>query len=797
MTRACRQSSGQAETRELNRQAATHAKTRELNRQTADSGAPAPAGLRSRLFRRFGSMRIWQKLVIICLVFSTPSLPLLWFFLGTLDRDIQLLSRQSCGSDYAERLHQLMENAVRLRVLTAAPRGTSGSDRSSPAALAGAVERALANLGQLQNGSCGARTVGETLETAERLGTVRTTWAELQRHSPEFPHDLYRRFLSDITDLLRQVGLGSTLARHTGIDTFHVVEATMQTLPTAARTLEQIAIAVATETVRPNETEPMLHGRALVEALDELGQNLQIAYRSTAERPEGGSRLAEVIDPPFQALGIGARQLLDLLRATASEQKRSPESIGRLLDQTGVTLTALVKTQQTGHQWLAHTLRGRIDGVRGQKGRSIAMVLVFFVLAAGLVLIIVRSITVPLTRALRCANALAAQDLTVEIPEGADDEPGQLLAAMRTMASNLRSTISAIVASSRTVAAASERISSSASQLARGAETQSTATEETSSSMAQISGQIQQLAKTAVSLAASVEVTTAAIQKMDQTLARTASNGDSLNSASGETATTLNELAASVGLMAVRAREADQLSKNSLTGVKSGGEMLQKSINGIGDRAQEVSKIVRVIEEIADQTNLLALNAAIEAARAGDAGRGFAVVADEVRRLAERSAGATQDISDIIERVQKDVGGSVKLTEEVLVKMVASLDSTSKVIEDSAQTADEQTRSAKGMLETAERMSQLARQIALASKENAGSGNEIARAAQEITELTNVMLDATIEQKKGGEMVVKATDSMTSVARQNLAAVEQITVAARNLALEAEVLRNRVEEFAV
>ena len=225
--------------------------------------------------------------------------------------------------------------------------------------------------------------------------------------------------------------------------------------------------------------------------------------------------------------------------------------------------------------------------------------------------------------------------------------------------------------------------------------------------------------------------------------------------------------------------------------------MLQKSINGIGDRAQEVSKIVRVIEEIADQTNLLALNAAIEAARAGDAGRGFAVVADEVRRLAERSAGATQEISDIIDRVQKDVGGSVKLTEEVLVKMVASLDNTSRVIEDSAQTADEQTRATKTMLDTAERMSQLARQIALASKENAGSGNEIAKAAQEMTELTNVMLDATIEQKKGGEMVVKATDSIAAVARQNLAAVEQITVAARNLAQEAEVLRGRVEEFAV
>jgi methyl-accepting chemotaxis protein len=752
---------------------------------------------RARLARTFSSVRIWQKLVIICLVFSLPSLPLLLFFVRALDRDIQLLHRQSCGNGFAERVHQLLENAVRLRLQSLAPRG-AGNDRSSPAALANAVERGLATLGEQQTQSCGARPLGETLETADLLATVRGSWSELARHAPDYPSDLYRRFLGDITDLLRQVALSSNLVRDSGLDTFYVVEAAMHSLPGAARDLEQLATDAASE-ARANEPELLVRGRALVAALDEQGRNLQIAYRHAADGNQAGSRLAEVLDPPFQALGIGARQLVDLVRAGAGADpaRRAPEQIGRLLDQAGVTLTALVKTQEAGHQWIGHTLKARIDRFEGQKGRSIAVVLVFFVLAAGMVLVIVRSITVPLSRAVSCANALAAQNLTIEIPVGAEDEPGQLLAAMRTMATNLRSTISAIVSSSRTVAAASERISASASQLAKGAETQSTATEETSSSMAQIAVQIQQLAKTAVSLAASVEETTAAIQKMDQTLGRTAHNGESLTAASGETATTLNDLAESVARMAVRAREADELSKSSLTGVKSGGEMLQKSINGIGDRAQEVSKIVRVIEEIADQTNLLALNAAIEAARAGDAGRGFAVVADEVRRLAERSAGATQEISDIIDRVQKDVGGSVKLTEEVLVKMVASLDSTSKVIEDSAQTADEQSQSAKGMLTTAERMSQLARQIALASKENAGSGNEIAKAAQEMTELTNVMLDATIEQKKGGEMVVKATDSIASVARQNLAAVEQITVAARNLAQEAEVLRKRVEEFAV
>ena len=187
----------------------------------------------------------------------------------------------------------------------------------------------------------------------------------------------------------------------------------------------------------------------------------------------------------------------------------------------------------------------------------------------------------------------------------------------------------------------------------------------------------------------------------------------------------------------------------------------------------------------------------MEAARAGEQGRGFAVVADEVKRLAERSAQATRDIGSIIEGVQKDVGAAVTLTDDVLVGMMASIDKTSTIIATSALATESQSEAARQTLKVAENMAGLAQQIAVAARENAGSAAEIVTAAQRMRSLTSSMLDATMEQKRGGETVVKSTESISEVARQNLQVVEHLNLAANELAAEAESLRKRMEAFNV
>ncbi len=459
------------------------------------------------------------------------------------------------------------------------------------------------------------------------------------------------------------------------------------------------------------------------------------------------------------------------------------------LDRMNVAATRIVQGE------LAGTAADQIF----QDSRTAILALLLITVAAGLgmALVLARLIADPLTALGIAAEQVSKGDLTVDIRSQSRDEVGWLEHSMRQMVKNLRQVVAQITASSRTVATSAEEISASSTQMARGAETQSSSTEETSSTMVEIASQMQHLARNAEALAANVDQTSASIQQMSATLTQTAQNGDVLLRAVEEATGTLGTMIENVGAIAARIHKVDEVSQQSVCETRQNGGRLQASINSIGERSEEIGKIIMVIEGIADQTNLLALNAAIEAARAGDAGKGFAVVADEVRRLAERSVQATQEIGAVIESVQKDTRQAVSLMEHVLAGIVESIGKTSALVAEAARAGDAQAVGAREVLETVGEMATLTRQIAGSIRENACGAQEISSAAQKMNHLTHQMSEAVGEQKRGGEMVVKAVEAIALVSRQNLVAVEQMDAAAKSLASESESLRQRVELFQI
>lgn len=147
----------------------------------------------------------------------------------------------------------------------------------------------------------------------------------------------------------------------------------------------------------------------------------------------------------------------------------------------------------------------------------------------------------------------------------------------------------------------------------------------------------------------SVQATAAAIEQITVSITHVAdSSREASNAASSGVATS------QVGENTVNQAASEM--NNIATSVNQSAAL----IDGLNDRARQISGIVSVIQEIADQTNLLALNASIEAARAGEQGRGFAVVADEVRKLSERTGSATNEIAAMISNIQAETANAVK-----------------------------------------------------------------------------------------------------------------------------------------
>jgi methyl-accepting chemotaxis protein len=332
------------------------------------------------------------------------------------------------------------------------------------------------------------------------------------------------------------------------------------------------------------------------------------------------------------------------------------------------------------------------------------------ILAIALGSFIARTISKPLKRLTGAAGRIAEGDLAVEVEVSGKDEVGLLAGAFQRMADKVHEVMREINMTSEQVAAAARQVSESGQALAQGSTEQAASSEELTASMEEIAGLTKQ--------------------------------------------------------NAVNANQANELSASVKADAEHGNQQMQSMLHAmeeINESSSNISKIIKVIDEIAFQTNILALNAAVEAARAGQHGKGFAVVAEEVRNLAARSADAAKETTVMIEGSIRKVEAGTKLageTAQALNRIVDGIAKAAGLVTGIAVASNEQATGIAQVNQGIMQVSQVTQTNSATAEESASASEELSTQAEMLRKLVG-----TFKLRNNGRRVESVNETYTDFAK--------------------------------
>ena len=656
-------------------------------------------------------IRIPTKLALMSALFVLPMAVMLSFMVKNInDGFIDFARLELRGNEYQRPLEELLDTVQRHQLVVQRMADGDASLASQATQLQAQVDRNFEVL------DAADALHGAALEfTSDGLGKLgrenakpsaaRRKWTELKSRVSTLPAaesaKQHASLVADLKLMITHAGEKSNLILDPDLDSYYLMDATLLALPQMQARLADILQAADPVLKRKTATADeriqfAVFTAQLQEAdFDHTKTSIETAFKEDPNPKFYGPSptLRDGLKTPLKEFNDTSEALLVMLRKMGSADGALPDreafwNAGHKARESSFTLWRASATE------LDNLLKIRIRENIAKRTHQILGVSAALALALSLVWAITRSITRPLTEAVRLVEAVSNRDLTVHMQTDARDEIGRICRAFNTMVEQLRASIQSIGDNAQSVASSSHELSA-------------------------VSGEV----------SANSEETAAQGRVVADAATQVSKNIQTVATASEEMSASISEIA----------RNASQASRVATQAVGM-ADRTNATMTKLGASSTEIGNVLKVISSIADQTNLLALNATIEAARAGELGKGFAVVANEVKELARQTAKATDEITHKIGNIQTDAQGAMQAIREIttIIKEINDIQTViAGAVEEQAATTNEISNNTHQAARASTEIARNITSVADAAKGTTAGATETAAAAAELARLAS------------------------------------------------------------
>jgi methyl-accepting chemotaxis protein len=654
-------------------------------------------------------LRYPAKFLLVTLVMLIPMVVMGWLLIAEIGQKVDALKAERVGLEYLGGIRPLIQHIPQHRGMSGAFLSGNDSFRPKMVSKQASIDGMFEGLRQVDD------KLGERLQTGDRVQRLASEWQSLKRDvfamTPKQSLQAQSRLVANIIDLGHHVADTSGLILDPELDSYYLMDLVVMQMPILTEGMGQsraIASGVAARGEISNQNWAQLAIRLdrIRMAEKALNGHQEVIFR---ENPS----VQRALSGAGKNATANVATFADLINDELLQAERITISAQEIFDSSTKAINGVFELYDAIVPELDALFAERIRAGEATRTTSIVIFAAVLLLVSYLYVSFYRSVQNAINRIAEGSQRLADGDLTATVELESRDEMSSIAESFNNMSVSFRNLVSQVVSSTSQVASAAEELSAVTEETNQGIARQQHETDQVATAINQMSATVQEVAGNATSASEATQAAESEAATGQQVVNNTVSN--------------INTLADEVN------RAAD-------------------IIKTVESDSESIGTVIDVIRGIAEQTNLLALNAAIEAARAGEQGRGFAVVADEVRTLASRTQQSTQEIQEMIERLQ---GGARRAVEAMtqsseqashgvetaaeaggsLQKITAAVSTIAEMNTHIASAAEEQSAVAEEVNRNVSNISQISEQNASGSSQTAAASSQLANLAAELQEL--------------------------------------------------------------